>query len=206
MRKLFFLLLLVTTPAYAQEVEPDLEAFLKRFPKTTLPYTCKVNPKAKFKKTSELSKEDAQNFLIGFKTPQGFNVDYYQTLIEPFPLYKNEEGKEHMDVSTGQIIALLKRTDAYILFVTRVAFEQKGFENVSGEQYLLYSITPTGLPIHVVPIAQKVQFDLHSNQTTSKIDKDGNITVEVEVYTVSGTEKKTEKYKIEGDGKIVSVK
>lgn len=195
-------------PSFAQTdkiLEPDFKAFLAKFPKASLPYTFAVKEKAKFKKSANLTPKEVKAFLTGFQNPDGANVSHYDALIEPFPFTKNEEGRLGGSVATGQKIAVLHQTETFVLFLTRVAFEQKGYDNVEGEQYLLYSCGLDGKPINVLPVAQKVQFDLHSNSVKGTIDSQYNIKLEVEIYTPAETQKKMEHYVVQSNGKIVAL-
>ncbi|TAE05328.1 MAG: hypothetical protein EAZ95_19905 [Bacteroidetes bacterium] len=186
--------------------ELDFKVFLAKFPKASLPYVFAVKEKAKFKKSAYLTRQEAGAFLTGFQNPDGANVSHYDALIEPFPFTKNPEGMIGGSIASGQRIAILHQNEAFVLVLTRVAFEQKGYDNVEGEQYLLHSYTHEGEPITVLPVAQRVQFDLHSNSVKGTIDAQYNINLQVEIYTVSGTETKTERYTISPTGKISEVK
>jgi hypothetical protein len=209
--KIYVLLLCLGTfaPVWAQtEKTPELDfkVFLAKFPKASLPYTFTAPEKPKFKKSANITRQEAEAFLTGFQNPDGANVSHYDALIEPFPFTKNPEGMVGGSIASGQRIAMLYQNETFVLLLTRVAFEQKGFDNVEGEQYLLYSYTAEGQPITVLPVAQRVQFDLHSNRVKGTIDAQFNINLQVEIYTVSGTETKTERYTISPTGKISEVK
>ena len=198
--------LILALPAYLPAQAPDFEAFIKKFPVKKLPYQAVAKEKVKFSAAAQITQEEAATFLVGFENPNKQTVSHYSELIEPFPLTKNEEGMEIMAVGTAQRVALLQRTDQYILVLIRSKFETKNFEHISGEQYVLHTFTPSGEPLTAVPIAQKIQFDLHSNQVSSTIDAKGNIIAIVEVFAPSGNSKTEEKYRITESGLIEQIK
>jgi hypothetical protein len=202
--KIAFLTLLFFSalPAHAQEA--DFEAFLKSFPKRKLPYLCEV--KSSYKKKHPISQTEAKNFFTGFKNTDNHEVNHYEALIEPFMPSKDEEGREFASEATAYKVALLQRTEKYVLVLTRVVALQKGFENMESEQFLLHSFSITGEPIQVLPIAQKVQFDLHSNEIRGKVEANGSIWTRVQVHTISGTEERIERYQIQPNGIIQELK
>ncbi len=202
---LCLIICLLACPVVAQD-KPTFASFLKKFSQKNLPYVCVVNPKANFRKNTQISKEEAANFLTDFPNTDGRNINIYESLIEPFPPTKNEAGIIFSAKTTAQKIALLKRTPTYVLVLIRVAFENQGLDNMAGEQYVLHSFTTDGKPLTSVPIAQHVQFDLHSNKVSGRIDAAGNIKTLVEIFTVSNPRQYEEKYKILESGKIVAVK
>lgn len=202
--KIAFLILLcfLTLPAHAQE--GDFEAFLKTFPKGKLPYVCEV--KSTHKKKYPISQTEAKNFFTSFKNTDNHEVNHYEALIEPFAPSKDEEGREFASEATAYKVAILQRTEKYVLVLTRVLAIQKGFENVESEQFLLHSFSATGEPIHVLPIAQKVQFDLHSNEVRGKVEANGFIWTRIQIHTISGTEEIIERYQIQPNGIIQKLK
>lgn len=204
MRTVLFLFfgLMIALPAFAQQA--DFEAFIKSFPQEKLPYLCKTSPA--YKKQKPISKKEASAFLGGFKNTDGHTVSHYEMLITPFKSSKTEAGKGAMSKTKGYKIAFLQQTKAYIVVLARVAFIQKGFDNIEGEQFLLHTFKIDGTPIHTLPIAQKVQFDLHSNEVHGKVEANGYIWVRVQTHTVSGTEERIEHYQIQADGTIKELK
>ena len=204
----FFLIFLnfLIFSSFVRAQNTDFENFLKKFPTASLPYTCVVKPKTKFPKSSEMTKEVAEMYFSGFKNTHGHAVNHYESVIEPYGPEKGENGKIISSLAKAWYVALLKRTDNYVLVLTYLTFENKGIDYMEGEQYLLHSFTANGQPIQVLNLAQRVQFDLHSNKVSGKIDTDGNIICTVEIFAPSDNSKREEKYRITEQGRIEEIK
>jgi hypothetical protein len=201
---LIFLFSLSLLESKAQSA--DFEAFIKKFPKKTLPIQCEYKPKQKFNKSLKISPLEAKTWLTSFKSPDGIDLNLYETLIEPFGPTKSPEGRLLQTKMNAEKVALLKQTDEYVLVLIRVYFLDKVMDYSEGERYFIHTFKPDSTPISVLWVAQKVQFDLHYNQISSQIDENGNIVSLVEVFAPSENTKKEEKYRITEMGEIVEVK
>jgi hypothetical protein len=204
--KLFYLILGLFFSSHLLAQEADFDVFIKKFPKGKLPYTCAYKPHVKFIKSLKINKLEAETWLSMFKSPEGFDVNLYESLIEPFGPTKSSEGKKLVSKMQAQKVALLKQTDVYVMVLIRVSFLQQVADYMEGERYLLHTFKPDGTPISVLWIAQRIQFDLHYNQISSIIDESGNIVSLVENFAPSDTSKREEKYKINEEGVIEVVK
>jgi hypothetical protein len=204
--KFISLILLLSFGFKLSAQEADFEAFINKFPKADLPYTCAYKPNLKFNKSLKISKLEAETWLAYFKSPFGHEVNLYEVLIEPFGPTKGRGGRTLVTKMEAEKVALLKKTDDYVMILTRVKFLEKVADYSEGERYLLHTFQPDGTPISVLWVAQRIQFDLHYNQISSKIDANGLITSTVEVFAPSENTKKEEVFQIQENGEIVVIK
>ncbi|MCP4441768.1 MAG: hypothetical protein GY810_22910 [Aureispira sp.] len=189
------------------QINPELTNFLKLFPAKGLPKTWKPDYKNP-PKTAAIPKAAVKEFLQKLKNPRNRKVDYFETYLEPFEGVQEGTEKKYYDSTwayTGEMIA---NSSNYIAYTTLVRFRSNTSDNMEGEQLLLHTIKPNGKPIHTLPIAQRIFFDLHSNEVHSKIDKNGVITQEVWNYTPKDKDGAPYKkyYQINPDGTIQSIK
>jgi hypothetical protein len=208
MRNFIFLTLLLGSLNWTniQAQSLDFEKFIQKFPQQTLPYKCAYQPNLKFNKSLKISPLEAETWLSSFKTPEGFAVSLYETLIEPFGPTKSPEGRTLVSKMNAQKLAILKQTDEYIALVIRIYFIDQIADYMEGERYLLHTFKLDGTPISALWIAQRIQFDLHYNQISSQIDENGNITSLVEVFAPAENTRTEEKYQILDSGEIVVLK